>query len=91
MIQDTNKTKIAEYVAQGGWIGDVGYKVNNLIGLYETSAMPAMALKHMLTEMLKITKVDGTPSDLLQKVELNNVIDAIILDIDPDNSIDPNA
>lgn len=90
-IQQDNKDKIAGYMAQGAWIGDIANKVNNLTKLYEDGSMPAVALKHMLTEMLKMTNANGTPEDLIQKVELNNVIDAIILDIDPTNSIDPNA
>ena len=67
-----------------------GNKVKNLVGLYENGEMWDQALVHMLTEMMKMTNPNGTPDDLIQKVELNNVIDAIIGDVDPDKRIDPN-
>lgn len=89
-IQQTNKDKLQGYIGQGGWIGDMGNKVNNLVTLYETGAMWNQALVHMLTEMMKMTNAHGTPDDLIQKVELNNVIDAIIKDVDPEGHLDTN-
>jgi hypothetical protein len=89
-IEQTNKDKLQAYIGQGGWIGDIGNKVNNLVGLYESGHMWDQALIHMLTEMMKMTDVNGTPDDLIQKVELNNVIDAIIGNVDPSRNIDPN-
>ena len=80
MIQQQYQDQIATYVSQGGWIGDIANKITNLLGMYAAQSLPAEALIHMLTEMLKMTDANGTPEDLLAKVELNTVIDGIIAD-----------
>ena len=78
MISDLNKNNLDAFIGQGGWIGDNAFKIKNLVRLYESKEMPAEALVHMLTEIMKITSADATPEQILLKDDLNGVTTAII-------------
>jgi hypothetical protein len=80
MIQDLNKSNLEPFVAQGGWLGDIAYKTKNLVNLYEEKAMPAEALVHMCTEMMKMTSATATAEEILRKDELNGVVELILQD-----------
>lgn len=80
MIQDLNKNNLEPFVTQGGWLGDIAYKTKHLVRLYEENSMPAEALIHMCTEMMKMTSATATPEEILRKDELNGVIELILQD-----------
>jgi hypothetical protein len=80
MIQTTNKTNLIPFVSSGGWVGDIANKVTNLVGLYESKEMPAEALIHMCTEMIKMTSASASAEEILRKDDLNGVITTIITD-----------
>ena len=42
--------------------------------------MPAEALIHMCTEMMKMTSATATPEEILRKDELNGVVERILQD-----------
>jgi hypothetical protein len=78
MISDLNKNNLDAFIGQGGWIGDIAFKTKNLVRLYESKEMPAEALVHMLTEMMKMTSADATAEQILLKDDLNGVTTKII-------------
>jgi hypothetical protein len=80
MIQTLNKNNLEPFVTQGGWLGDIAYKTKHLVRLYEENAMPAEALVHMCTEMMKMTSATATPEEILRKDELNGVVELILQD-----------
>jgi hypothetical protein len=81
-ISQSKKDLIETYVTGGGWVGDMGYKIKNLIKLYENSELPEEALRHMLTEMMKMTRADSAPEEFLKKVEQNGVVEQILAELD---------
>jgi len=81
-ISQSHKDALDTYVSAGGFVGDIGYKIKNLIRLYENQEMPEEALRHMLTEMMKMTKAESTPEEFLQKVEQNGVVELILAELD---------
>lgn len=80
MIQDLNKSNLIPFVSTGGWVGDIANKVTNLVRLYENKEMPAEALIHMCTEMIKMTSASASAEEILRKDDLNGIITAIITD-----------
>lgn len=80
MIQELNKNNLDAFVGQGGWVGDIANKTKNLVRLYESKEMPAEALIHMCTEMIKMTSASASAEEILKKDDLNGIITAIITD-----------
>ena len=80
MIQQANKDGLEGFVSQGSWLGDIAFKTKHLVRLYESKEMPAEALIHMCTEMMKMTSATATPEEILRKDELNSVVERILQD-----------
>lgn len=80
MIQALNKSNLLPFIQRGNWLGDIAYKTQHLVELYESKQLPAEALIHMCTEMMKMTSATASAEEILRKDELNGVMALIIED-----------